>query len=66
MDNQNYTNQLLKSFKKEKFILVLEIIFGGGGGGLGADMQLISKFNKNLDSYYVLLIFLVNMFGSFH
>ena len=30
-----------------------------------ADMKLISKFNKGLDSYCVLLIFLVNMLGLF-
>ena len=28
-----------------------------------ANMQLISKFNKDLDFYYMLLIFLVNMLG---
>ena len=30
-----------------------------------ADMQLISKFNKGIDFYYVLLIFLANMYGLF-
>ena len=30
-----------------------------------ADMQLISKFNKGLDFYCALLIFLVNMLGLF-
>ena len=30
-----------------------------------ANMQLISKFNKGLDFYYVFLIFLVNMLGLF-
>ena len=30
-----------------------------------ADMQLLSKCNKELDFYYVLLIFLVNMFRLF-
>ena len=30
-----------------------------------ADMQLISKFNKDLDFYYALLIFSVNILGSF-
>ena len=30
-----------------------------------ADMQLLSKYNKELDFYYVLLIFLVNMLGLF-
>ena len=30
-----------------------------------ADLQLISKFNKDLDFYYVLLIFLANMHGLF-
>ena len=45
MRNQpkNYTNQLLKHFKKEEFILHLKTIFGGADS---ADMQLISKFNK--------------------
>ena len=28
-----------------------------------ADMQLISKFNQGIRFYYVLLIFLVNMYG---
>ena len=31
-----------------------------------ADMQLLSKFKKGLDFYYVLLIYLVNMLGLFH
>ena len=31
-----------------------------------ADMQLLSKFNIDLDFHYVLLIFLVNMVGLFH
>ena len=30
-----------------------------------AYMQLLSKFNKDLDFYYVLWIFLVNMLGLF-
>ena len=30
-----------------------------------ADMQLLSKFNKRLDFYYTLLIFIVNMPGLF-
>ena len=30
-----------------------------------ADMQLISKFNKDLDFYYVLLTFLAYMLGLF-
>ena len=30
-----------------------------------ADMQLIIKFNKDLDFYYVLLIFFMNMLGLF-
>ena len=30
-----------------------------------ADMQLIIKFNKDLDFYYALLIFFVNMLGLF-
>ena len=30
-----------------------------------ADMQLISKFNKSFDFYYVLLTFIVNIHGSF-
>ena len=34
-------------------------------GAYLADTQLISKFNKDLDFYYVLLTFLVNMLGLF-
>ena len=30
-----------------------------------ADMQLLSKYNKGIRFYYVLLIFLVNMLGLF-
>ena len=30
-----------------------------------ADMKLLSRYNKGLDFYYVLLIFLVNMLGLF-
>ena len=30
-----------------------------------ADMQLIRKFNKGFDFYYVLFTFIVNMHGSF-
>ena len=30
-----------------------------------ADMQLISKFNKGIHFYYVLMIFSVNMHGLF-
>ena len=30
-----------------------------------ADMQLLSRYKKELDFYYVLLIFLVNMLGLF-
>ena len=59
---KNYTNQLLENFKKRK-------VYSGfrdniWGADL-ADMQLISKFNKGLDSYYMLLIFLVNVLGLF-
>ena len=30
-----------------------------------ADMQVISKFNKRFDFYYVLLIFIANILGVF-
>ena len=53
---------IVRNLKKERFIQDLEIIFGGADL---TDMQLISKFNKGLDFYYVLLIFLVNMLGLF-
>ena len=59
---KNYKSELLKNVKKEEFILHLKTIFGGADL---TDMQLISKFNKGLDFYYVLLIFLVNMLGLF-
>ena len=45
---------IIKKFKKEEFILHLKTILGGWGGGWGgvgadlADMQLISKFNKGI------------------
>ena len=42
----NYISQLLKNFKKEKCILPLKIIYGGGEGVDLADMQSLSKYNK--------------------
>ena len=41
----NYINQLLKNFKKEKFIFHLKIIFGGVDL---ADVQSLSKYNKGV------------------
>ena len=56
----NFINQLLQNFLKKK-------VYSGfkdniWGADL-ADMQLISSLIKDLDSYYALLIFLVNMLG---
>ena len=58
---KNYTNQLLENLKKKVYSGFRDNI---GGADL-ADIQLISKFNKDLDFYFVLLIFLANMLGLF-
>ena len=50
----NFTNQLIKNFKKEEFIPSFKDNFWGADL---ADMQLISNFNEGISFYYVLLIF---------
>ena len=53
---------IIRNFTKRK------VYSGFRDNILGADlanMQLISKLIKDLDFYYALLIFLVNMFGLF-
>ena len=57
----NYTNQLLKKWKKRVHFLFKDNICGADL----TDMQLISKFNKGTRFCYVLLIFLVNIHGLF-
>ena len=53
---------IIRKFKKRK---VYSTFKGNIWGADLADMQLISTFNKDLDFYYVLLIFLANMLGLF-
>ena len=57
----NYTNQLLKKWKKRVHSLFKDNICGADL----TDMQLISKFNKGTRFCYVLLICLVNIHGLF-
>ena len=53
---------IIRKFKKRK---VYSSFRDNIWGADLADMQLLSKFKKNLDFYYVLLIFLVNILGLF-
>ena len=50
---------IIKKFKKKK-----SLVDNNWGADL-ADMQLISKFNKGIRFFYVLLIFIANMHGLF-
>ena len=63
--NEQLAKELHKSIRKFKEIKVYSGFKDNIWGADLADMQLIRKFIKDLDSYYVLLIFLVNMLGSF-
>ena len=65
-NNEKLAEELYKSITK---IFLKRTIYSGfkdniWGADL-ADMQLIIKFNKDLDFYYVLLIFFMNMLGLF-
>ena len=53
--------QIIRKFEKKVYSTFKDNIWGVDL----ADMQLLSKYNKGLDLYYVLLIFLVNMLGLF-
>ena len=53
---------IIRKFKKRKFYSGYKDNICGADL---ADMQLISSLIKDLDSYYVLLIFLVNLLGLF-
>ena len=55
---KNYTNQVLENLKKEKFILDIQIIFGGADL---ADIQLISKFNKG----FRFLLCVIDIFSKY-
>ena len=55
--------QLLEKLKNEKYTHLLQTI-NIWDVDL-ADMQLISRFNKEFRFYYALLIFIVNMHGLF-
>ena len=44
-------------------IIPLKTVFGGADP---AGIKLISKENKNFNFYYVLLTFIVNVFGLIH
>ena len=58
---KNYTNQLLGNLRKEKYTQLLQTIF--------VVLTLLYAINRQFDKefvfYYVLLIILVNMHGSF-
>ena len=56
----NFIKQLLENLRK-LYSSFRDNIWGADL----AEMQLLSKFNKDLEFYYVLLIFLVNMLGLF-
>ena len=53
---------IIRKLKKRK---IHETFKGNIWGADLADMQSLSRYNKELDFYYVLLIFLVNMLGLF-
>ena len=53
---------IIKKFKEIKIHAVFKDNIWGADLG---DMQLLSRYNKGLDFYYALLIFLVNMLGLF-
>ena len=56
---KNFANQLLENLKNKKYIHI-----DNNWGANLADIQLLSKFNKGIP-FYVLLIFLVNMLVLF-
>ena len=56
----NLTNLLFETLKEEKCILHLKKIFGGADL---ADMSQISKFNKGIKFFCVLLIYFLDMLG---
>ena len=49
---KNYSNQLLKKFKREKYIHHLKMFEGADL----ADMKLISKYDKGIVFYCVVLL----------
>ena len=61
MSNQQFTEELHKPIIRKVHSLFIDNIWDGDF----ADMQLISKFNKGIHFYDVLLIFSVNMHGLF-
>ena len=66
MSNQQLANELHKTNTKKFVKRKVNSSFKDNIWGADlADMQLISKFNKKLRFYYVLLIFLVNILGLF-
>ena len=64
MKNQlnNYTNQLLKKFEKEKFNLDLKTVFGGADL---VDMQLESRFNEGFRFLLCVIDIFSKYFGLF-
>ena len=66
LENEQLANELhkpiIRKFEKSKVYSTFKDNIWGVDL---ADMQLLSKYNKELDFYYVLLIFLVNMLGLF-
>ena len=57
---KNYTKPVIRKCNKRK---VHSPFIDNIWGTDLADTQLISEFNKDLDFYYVLLIFIANMYG---
>ena len=64
MKNQlnNYTNQLLKNFEKEKFNLDLKTVFEGADL---VDMQLESRFNEGFRFLLCVIDIFSKYFGLF-
>ena len=67
MSDQQLAEKLHKPIiRKSNKRKVQSPFIGNISGADLADMQLISKFNKGILFFYVLLIFSVNMHGLFH
>ena len=59
--NENISNEIITFKKRKVHSPFMENVWGVDL----EDMQLRSKFNKGFKLYYVLLIFIVNMYGLF-
>ena len=63
--NEQLANELHKPIRKFKKRKVYSAFKDNIWAADLADMQLISKFNKGFNFYYVSLIFIANMLGLF-